>query len=696
MGGLPFADDVEKFKKNVHVVVGSPGRLSYLIKGKHIDVSSVRLMVLDEADKLVSKTFLLDINYIFSKLPSQKQIIMSSATYPEDVKILLNKYVQNAHHICPDTNNLLLGIDQNIILVSSHINIETQTKNRYEELNQVLCKHQFKQCLIFCNYQVRVCEVHRMLNHDKWPADKLHGMQEQTDRLEALKILQSYQCRILVATDLAARGIDASNVDLVINFEPAYDWQTYLHRIGRAGRYGSYGKAVNIICKGDEELKFQKILKSINIPFNLKYLWTGELYLLNINEKINLKKKEITQKEFNQKPVQKLGIKETYEELWNMLTEDRTDRKPIDDIPSFESLNNSFQGSKEESNVDVIDSFSDLLSSFQNHELHNKENPMYKLVAVNKQIIPSMIINKNDILQSIQKNSGMSAAEGEDNKEINNYEKRNIYKSGESISNKNAIRKNISIRKSTKDNKPIENGQTKYNFIESCRTDIHSESSCSSSDILTPGRSRKEGSSKPNVHKKGSLKNGFKSNCQDSENVQNTDIKYNEYLNTRQNENCDQSDHNSNEGEIDKEKNKISEFNEDHNSLFAANLPVAFGKKKKTYKKPKKRASFRESQSKESKYKIQMEKSETPQESYSSSDDENTEDVPGIPLYWQRFSERNNQELNTMNGQRSSHNQNREMGARMHEFNAWYQQLQFYRQIIEQSVYIQLMSSTYN
>ncbi|CAB3251723.1 unnamed protein product [Arctia plantaginis] len=275
MGGLPVEEDIEKFQKKVHIVVGSPGRMRHLIQKKYIDVSAVRLLVLDEADKLMDRSFKADINYIFSILPKQKQVIMSSATYPDTLKDILQNYVQKAQHICPDSTNILLGIKQFVTTVKSNMNIVVQTQNRFEELLKILSTIEFKQCLIFCNYQVRVGELCKMLVQKKWPADKLHGQLEQTERLDALKTLKEYKCRILVSTDLAARGIDASNVNLVINFEPPSDWQTYLHRIGRAGRFGSYGIAVSIVSEGKELENLKKTIRTISHSLKINYLSNG-------------------------------------------------------------------------------------------------------------------------------------------------------------------------------------------------------------------------------------------------------------------------------------------------------------------------------------------------------------------------------------------------------------------------------------
>ncbi|KAL4711992.1 hypothetical protein ACJJTC_003659 [Scirpophaga incertulas] len=225
MGGLSFDEDIKKFKKDVHIVVGSPGRLRYLIQDKHINISFVRLIVLDEVDKLMEKSFVKDINYIFSLLPDQKQVILSSATYTDSTKSFVSQHVPNAQHICPENNSILLGIEQNITTVKFNANIVRQTQYRFEELLKILSNKTFKQCLIFCNYQARVTELHKLLTKHKWPVEQLYGQQDQSDRLEALKTLQNYKCRILICSDLAARGIDASNVDLVINFEPPYEWQ---------------------------------------------------------------------------------------------------------------------------------------------------------------------------------------------------------------------------------------------------------------------------------------------------------------------------------------------------------------------------------------------------------------------------------------------------------------------------------------
>ncbi|XP_068618401.1 probable ATP-dependent RNA helicase DDX20 [Battus philenor] len=365
MGGLSVFEDIEKFKKNVHIVVASPGRLKHLLQDKHIDTTAVRLLILDEADKLMEKSFQSDINYIQQALPKQKQVIMSSATYPEDCKNLIKTFVHNAQHICPDNNNVLLGIEQKVTLVKHNSNIVRQTQLRYTELLRILANRQFKQCLIFCNYQARVGELYKMLKKENWPAEQLYGQQNQMDRLDALKTLQEYKCRLLISTDLAARGIDASNVDLVINFEPPIDWQTYLHRIGRAGRFGSYGFAVTILSEGAEQEKFKSLLESIKPDFQLTDLWSNAQFCINNNFTDLCLTQEINIDDLNKENI--LNNNETNKlELWDVLTSDGN--KPYL-VESFGSLFNELES------CEKLEPFNELLESFNinensvNHEL---------------------------------------------------------------------------------------------------------------------------------------------------------------------------------------------------------------------------------------------------------------------------------------------------------------------------------------
>lgn len=366
MGGLPVVADIAKFKnKNkVHIIVGSPGRLRHLVQDGYIDISTVRLLVLDEADKLVEKSFQADINYIFSALPKQKQVIMSSATYPPETKAIICQYMKNPQHVCPDSSSVLLGIEQKFTTVEYSSNVVIQTKHKYKELLKILSQRQFKQCLIFCNYQARIDKLHSMLTRDKWPSQQLYGQQEQLDRLDALRTLQEYKCRILIATDLAARGIDASNVDLVINFETPYDWQTYLHRIGRAGRYGSYGMAVTIMSEGADRCKFMKFVNPLKNSLKICNLWNDiELFSDDLNTPADIKLANGDNSNTCTPTIANQSAN-----LWKEIT------------TSNEDLNNSFN----ESTSINIESFSDLLKSFENSTHEQSQNISYVNIKIDK------------------------------------------------------------------------------------------------------------------------------------------------------------------------------------------------------------------------------------------------------------------------------------------------------------------------
>ncbi|XP_047534626.1 probable ATP-dependent RNA helicase DDX20 [Vanessa atalanta] len=396
MGGLPIQDDINKFKeKNVHVVVGSPGRLKHLVQDKHIDTNSVRLLILDEADKLMEKSFLTDIQFIHTFLPKQKQVILSSATYPENSKELISQFVCGAQHICPNSNCVLLGVAQRITYVKYNNNIVKQTEYRFKELLKILTKKQFKQCLIFCNYQTRVGDLHKMLTKEKWPAEQLYGKQEQTDRLDAIKTLQEYKCRLLISTDLAARGIDASNVDLVINFEPPFEWQTYLHRIGRAGRYGSYGMAVTILSEGMEAKKFLNLLEALKISVNLTCLWNND----DTNEGVDGKEPvEPTMSEYTS--LSKITKDNNYIDFWEILCDKKDLLEVNKTVESFEDLFKSFEVVE----MDNIKSFSDLLMSFNNNNLpDSNENCscQYKCIDAPNILAKDYLERINKIKQSI-------------------------------------------------------------------------------------------------------------------------------------------------------------------------------------------------------------------------------------------------------------------------------------------------------
>jgi ATP-dependent RNA helicase DDX20 len=264
IGGMPLEADIQKAKL-CHIAVGAPGRVKHLIKMGALSTKSVRLFVLDEADKLMESSFQIDINEIYNTLPQRKQMIASSATYPQELDTFLANYMLSPTQVTSENETpLLLGLRQFVaVLKAGTVNAVQEMKAKNEFLVEIFSKISFTQCLVFTNYQTRTESVYNYLNQNGWSSSFISAAQDQSDRLEAISNLKNFKTRILLSTDLTSRGIDAPNVDLVINYDLPHDAVSYLHRIGRAGRYGSFGICINFALEGDTLNRLQNILGTI-------------------------------------------------------------------------------------------------------------------------------------------------------------------------------------------------------------------------------------------------------------------------------------------------------------------------------------------------------------------------------------------------------------------------------------------------
>ncbi|KAL3275726.1 hypothetical protein HHI36_020474 [Cryptolaemus montrouzieri] len=260
IGGLPEKDDFEK-AQNCHIAVGAPGRVKSLIKKNILKVDALKLFVLDEADKLLEKNFQNDINEIYYTLPVRKQMIAASATFSKELKEFLPNYMQSPTEVNAEVETpLLLGLKHFIKEVKHSSNVVQEMKNKNEELVKLLTKISFTQCLVFSNYQSRAETVSVTINRHGFHSAFISAAQTQQKRLETINSLKNFKCRILLSTDLTARGIDAANVDLIINYDVPIDVMTYLHRMGRAGRYGSRGICISLVSGNKDLRQIQKFL----------------------------------------------------------------------------------------------------------------------------------------------------------------------------------------------------------------------------------------------------------------------------------------------------------------------------------------------------------------------------------------------------------------------------------------------------
>ncbi|KAJ8047400.1 putative ATP-dependent RNA helicase DDX20 [Holothuria leucospilota] len=252
IGGTIFGQDRQHLKK-CHIAVGTPGRIKQLIEYEVLKTESVRMFVLDEADKLLDEKFQASVNWIYHQLPENKQMLALSATYPESLAQQLTNYMRDPTFVRLNPRDLTLqGIKQFYKIVPGHQLPHKSFEIKADHLVTLLSQIAFNQCLIFSNFQSRAHNLCELLLEKGWPATYISGNQEQVDRMKAMAELKAYKCRILISTDLTSRGIDAENVNLIINLDVPADFKTYLHRIGRAGRFGTHGAAITLASEGQE------------------------------------------------------------------------------------------------------------------------------------------------------------------------------------------------------------------------------------------------------------------------------------------------------------------------------------------------------------------------------------------------------------------------------------------------------------
>ncbi|NXE74156.1 DDX20 helicase, partial [Cochlearius cochlearius] len=266
IGGTPLSQDKVRLKK-CHIAVGSPGRIKQLIELDYLNTASIRLFILDEADKLLEEgSFQEQINWIYSSLPANKQMLAVSATYPESLANALTRYMREPTFVrLNPTDPGLIGLKQYYKIVNSHPLPHKTFEEKTQHLQELFSKIPFNQALVFSNLHSRAQHLAEILTSRGFPAECISGNMNQNQRLDAMAKLKQFHCRVLISTDLTSRGIDAEKVNLVINLDVPVDWETYMHRIGRAGRFGTLGLSVTYCCRGEEENMMMKIAQKCNL-----------------------------------------------------------------------------------------------------------------------------------------------------------------------------------------------------------------------------------------------------------------------------------------------------------------------------------------------------------------------------------------------------------------------------------------------
>jgi ATP-dependent RNA helicase UAP56/SUB2 len=257
-GGLPVAKHKELLKNNCpNVVIGTPGRMAQLVKEKDMKLQQCKFFILDECDRLLAELDMrAPIQEIFLATPLEKQVMMFSATMSEEVRTTARKFMQT------DAVEILVDDGQKLILhglQQYYIKVTEEEKTR--KLTELLDNLDFNQVIIFCSKRDRAIQLHKLLVESNFPCMVMtggngkKGTDGQEERIKKYTDFKNFQARIMVATDLLGRGIDIERVNIVINYDFAKDTDDYIHRVGRAGRFGTKGLAISFVSSAsDKEL----------------------------------------------------------------------------------------------------------------------------------------------------------------------------------------------------------------------------------------------------------------------------------------------------------------------------------------------------------------------------------------------------------------------------------------------------------
>ncbi|AOW25828.1 ATP-dependent RNA helicase eIF4A [Candida albicans P57072] len=245
IGGTSMSDDIEAFRSGVQIVVGTPGRVLDMIERRYFKTDKVKMFILDEADEMLSSGFKEQIYNIFRLLPETTQIVLLSATMPQDVLEVTTKFMNNPVRILVKKDELTLeGIKQ------FYINVELEDY-KFDCLCDLYDSISVTQAVIFCNTRSKVEFLTNKLREQHFTVSAIHADLPQAERDTIMKEFRSGSSRILISTDLLARGIDVQQVSLVINYDLPANKENYIHRIGRGGRFGRKGVAINFVTDRD-------------------------------------------------------------------------------------------------------------------------------------------------------------------------------------------------------------------------------------------------------------------------------------------------------------------------------------------------------------------------------------------------------------------------------------------------------------
>ena len=288
-GKSPFKIQKSELKQKSHIVVGTPGRILEHLREKTLVVDEIRTLVLDEADEMLNMGFIEQVEEIIDYLPKERQTMLFSATMPPEIARLASFHMTNDRVSVKIENS----VENAPNILQSYIKVQDTPKEKL--LLDLLTIENPDACIIFCNMKDTVNDVDAYLGKANLPVDKLHGGMDQEDRLAVLDEFRSGKLRYLVATDVAARGIDIENVTHVVNYDVPFEKESFIHRIGRTGRAGKTGVALTMVSENDKR-RWQEVrdyafeenaeLTEINVPSERTVSRAKDAFEKKINTRI--------------------------------------------------------------------------------------------------------------------------------------------------------------------------------------------------------------------------------------------------------------------------------------------------------------------------------------------------------------------------------------------------------------------------
>jgi len=260
-GGVPIKENIDEIQNDKpQIIVGTPGRVLALIRNKTLNLHNVKHFVLDECDKMLEQLDMRrDVQEIFRNTKRQKQVMMFTATLSKEIRPICKKFMHNPLEIFVDneTKLTLHGLQQH------YIKLKENEKNR--KLNDLLDALDFNQVCIFVKSVQRANELNKLLNECNFPSICIHSQMKQEERIKRYKLFKDYEKRLMVATDIFGRGIDIEGVNIVINYDMPDSADTYLHRVGRAGRFGTKGLAITFVSSNEDSQTLNQVQERFEV-----------------------------------------------------------------------------------------------------------------------------------------------------------------------------------------------------------------------------------------------------------------------------------------------------------------------------------------------------------------------------------------------------------------------------------------------